>query len=243
MHLALNEFPGDTELLGLEKLSSEGRERLKEAARLLTFRQAQAATKNWNESAVHLRKALGELDPRNIAIKEALINVLTEHARNVLETDWSEAQRLQQEAAALDGNHRAVRTLTTEISEARRQAYVGQCLTEARSLAGEGKYDAAYARIRKGREEYSKDARLEQYESWLLKENQELRLRQERDAKLANLKIASERLERNPDSEKARHILQSANELTALTPDDPEIGRKASQTPSRRFEGRSGSKI
>jgi serine/threonine-protein kinase len=222
VHLALNEFPGDTELLGLEKLSSEGRERLKEAARLLTFGQAQAATNNWNESAVHLRKALG-LDPRNIAIKEALINVLTEHARGVLETDWSEAQQLQQEAAALDGNHRAVRMLTTEISEARRQTCVGQCLTEARSLVGEGKHDAAYARIRKGREEYPKDARLEQYESWLLKENQELRSRQERDAKLANLKIASERLERNPDSEKARDVLQSANELTALTPDDPEI--------------------
>ena len=221
VRLALNDFPGDTELAGLEKLSADGLERSKEASKLLTLGQAEAEASNWNESTDYLRKAL-KLDPRNLAVKEALINVLTEQARTLLDKNWAEAQRLQQEAGELDGNHRAVRTLGTAISEARRQTYVGECLTEARALVAEGNHDGAYERIRKGREEYPNDARLEQYEASLLKENQELRARQERAAKLAELGAARQRLERVPDSENARRVMRHVHELSAQAPDDPE---------------------
>jgi serine/threonine protein kinase len=219
--LALNDFPGDTELAGLEKLSADGLERSKEASKLLALGQAEAAAMNWNESTDYLRRAL-KLDPRNVALKEALISVLTEQARTVLDKNWAEAQRLHQEASVLDCNHRSVRTLGTEISEARRQAYVGECLTDARALVAEGNHDGAYERIRKGREEYPNDMRLEQYEAWLLKENQELRVRQERASKLAELGAARQQLERVPNSENARRVLRHVNELSAQAPDDPE---------------------
>ncbi len=94
-----------------------------------------------------------KLDQKNAAIKESLVNVLTEHARTLLESDFPEASRLYQEAAAVDGNHRTVRTLGTEISEGRRQTYVGQCLTEARARMADGDTNAAYELIRKGRAE------------------------------------------------------------------------------------------
>jgi serine/threonine-protein kinase len=221
VRLALNDFPGDTELEGLEKLSTDGLERVTEATRLLSLGQAAAATKNWNDSTEFLRKAL-KLEPRNIVIKETLINVLTEQARTLLDNNLPEADRLYQEAAALDGNHRAVRTLGTEISEARRQGYVGQCLTDARILAADGNFNGAYERIQKGREEYPNDLRLKQYEASLLKENTELRMRQDRAARLAELRAERQRLERNPDSEKAREVLRRAQQLSTQAPDDPD---------------------
>ncbi len=235
---ALQEFGGDAELVGLERLCADGLERGKEAGRLLTLGQAEAAAQNWEESGEYLRKAL-KLDGRNLAVKEALIYTLTEHARTVLETDWMAAQRLQEEAAALDAQHRAVRTLGTEISEARRQTYVGECLTEARTLVSEGKQDAAYELIRKGREEYRSDIRLEQYEAWLVKENDQLRVKQERERRLAELAAAGKALERNPDSERAREVLRRSRDLGMQAPDDPQAMRgiaEAEQTVRRTMQ-------
>ena len=218
--MALREFPGDAELAGLEKLCGEGVERANESGKLLVLGQAEAAARNWDESAEFLRRAL-KLDPRGVAVKEALVFTLTEHARAVLETDWAAAQRLHQEACVLDENHRLVRTLGTELSEARRQTYVGECLTDARAMVAEGHHEGAYERIRKGREEYRNDVRLQQYEAWLLKENHELQVKQERAKRLAELAAARARLERDPDSEKAREVLRRSRELSTQAPDDP----------------------
>ncbi len=208
----MREFAGDAELAGLERLSLDGLERAQEANKLLTLGQAEAAANKWEESTESLRKAM-KLDSRSVTIKEALIHTLTEHARVLLESDVVGAQRLQQEAETLDGNHRAVRTLGMEISEARRQTYVGECLTDARALVAEGEFERAYDRIREGREEYRNDSRLEQFEAWLLKENKELQFKQERATRLAELGMARQRLERDPDSEKARNVLRLSREL------------------------------
>jgi serine/threonine protein kinase len=221
---ALKEYPADAELMGLEKLSLDGMERSQESNKLLSFGRAEAAAGNWEESADYMRRAL-KLDPRSLVVKEALIITLTEFASTLLTTDWAEAQRLQQEASALDGNHRAVRTLGTEISEARRQTYVGECLTEARALVAEGDYEGAYQRIRKGREEYRNDTRLEQYEAWLVKQNADLQVKQKRAQHLAELAAARQRLERSPDSEKARAVVKLSRDLSLQAPDDPDTMR------------------
>ena len=222
--LALMEFPADAELAGLEKLSLDGLERAKEADKLLKLGQGEAAASHWTESSEYLQKAV-KLDPRSAAVREALIHTLTEHSRALLDSNLAEAARLQQEAEVLDANHRAVRTLGMEISEARRQTYVGECLTEARALKAEGDLDGAWDRIRKGREEYRNDTRLEQFEVWLLKENEQLRVKQERVARLAELGAARKLLERNPDSERARQLLRLTRKLGAEAPDDPDTMR------------------
>jgi serine/threonine protein kinase len=226
--LALREFPGDTELVGLEKLSNEGRERREESDRLFEAGQAEASANNWAAASDLLRRSL-QLDSRNAAAKDVLINVLTEQARNVLESDWAEAERLHQQAQTLDANHRSVRALGIEISEARRQTYVGECLTQARALVADGDSRGAYERIREGRKEYPKDIRLAQFEASLLKESKELQVRQERTKRLEQLGAARQYLERDPDSKKARNLLKLSRDLRSQDPDDPETMQRIAE--------------
>jgi serine/threonine-protein kinase len=219
--LALADFPGDTELAGLEKLSQDGLERSKETSRLFEEGQSNASSGNWSTATELLQQAL-RLDPRHAAAKDLLIQVLTEQAHRLLDSDLDVAAHLHQQASELDSNHPAVRSVGLEIDEARHQAYVGQCLTEARGLVAVGNTGAAFERIREGRKRYPKDARLAQYETSLLKENQELQLRQERLKELARLDAAREHLERDPDSERARDVLRISRELSSRDPDSPD---------------------
>ena len=226
--LALREFPGDTELAGLEKLSIEGRERREESNRLFEAGQSEASANNWTTASDLLKRAL-QLDSRNAAAKDVLINVFTEQARNLLESDWAEADRLHQEGRALDANHRAVRALGIEICEARRQTYVGECLTQARALVAMGNSAGAYERIREGRKEYPKDIRLAQFEASLIKESKEFQVRQERTKRLEQLGAARQKLERDPDSKRARDVLKLSRDLRSQDPDDPETMQRIAE--------------
>ena len=183
--LAISEFPGDAELLGLEKLSNDGLERSQESNRLLEAGQAAAAAENWAKAVDLLREAQ-ELDPRNSSVKDLLIHALTEQARALLKTDAAEAERWRLEAESLDPNHRDVRALAAEIYAARRLTYVGECLTRARALAATDKIEAAYEVVREGLKEYPRDKRLEDYEAWLLERNEGLRILQERSRRAAD---------------------------------------------------------
>jgi len=183
--LAVSEFPGDAELLGLEKLSNDGLERCRESNRLLEAGQAAAAAENWIKAVEMLREAQ-ELDPRNSSVKDLLIHGLTEQARTLLKTDAAEADRWRQEAESLDPNHRDVRALAAEIYAARRLTYVGECLTRARALAATDKFEAAYETIREGLKEYPRDKRLEDYEGWLIERNEGLRVLKERSKRAAD---------------------------------------------------------
>ena len=144
------EFPGDTELAGLQKLFQEGRERSKETSRLFEEGQSNAASGNWS-TAIDLLQQTLRLDPRHAAAKDLLINVLTEQVHRLLDSDLEVAAHLHQQASELDSNHPAVRSVGLEIAEARHQAYVGECLTEARGLVALGNTGAAFERIREGR--------------------------------------------------------------------------------------------
>ena len=219
--LALVDFPGDTELLGLEKLTKEGLERTQESNRLFELGQQEASAGNWAQATESLQEAR-RLDPRNTAVKDVLINVLTEHARQLLDTNWSEAERLHKEASALDPSHRAVRTLGIEVTEARRQTYVGERLTQARALMAAGNSAGAFECISEARKEYPKDTRLEQFQAILIKENKELEWRQERAKRLEELSAERHRVEQEPDSGKARNLLKKARDLGAQDPDDPQ---------------------
>ena len=219
--LAIADFPGDTELAGLQKLCQDGLERSEETRRLFEEGQANASSGNWSTATELLHQVL-RLDPRHAAAKDLLIHVLTEEAHRLLDSDLDVAAHLHQQASELDNNHPAVRSVGLEIDEAQHQAYVGECLTEARGLVAVGNTGAAFERIREGRKRYPKDIRLEQYEASLLKENQELQLRQERLKGLAKLDAAREHLERDPDSKRARDVLRISRELSARDPDSPD---------------------
>ena len=219
---ALVEFPGDVELAGLQKLAEEGLERTRESRRLFEEGQRALAEKDLDRATELLRGGL-KLDPRGPGLREAVVSVLTERARGLVEENWRAAEPLYEEAKDLDASHPAVRVLRSSISEAKRQSFVGQCLTEARALLASGNSQAAFERVRAGRAEYPNDPRLEQYEAGLSKEVNELHRREERQRDRAALGEERGALERNPDRSRMIAAIERSQVIRAKYPDDAEI--------------------
>jgi len=224
VRMALTEFPADTELLGLEKLATAGQERSQEARRLFEQGQQAAADHDWSNATELLRDAL-RLDPRNAALRDAVVNVLTERARTLVEEDWREAEKLYHEADELDTNHRAVRALRANIQEIKRQTYVGECLTVARGMVASGDLEGALRHVREARKEYPKDSRLEQFESNLQRQVQEKQHTEERDRSWGELAEARRRVEKKPDSKNVRNLLELSQGLRQRYAGDPDTGR------------------
>jgi serine/threonine-protein kinase len=225
---ALEEFPGDPELTGLQKQAEEGLERIKESRRLLEEGQRAFAEKNLPQAAELLRNGL-KLDPRFSGLRDALVNVLTEWARVELQTDWRNADPLYEEAKGLDPTHPAVRALRSSISEAKRQAAVTRCLTDARVLFAAGNAKAAFDLVRTARSDYPNDPRLEQYEATLLRESPELRSLAANKVTLDSPDRVSARVPAEPDQKIA---LGSSPEAGAAPAGGPEIERTISKVQS-----------
>jgi len=215
-HAALKEFPADEDLVRLQKSAEQGLERIKESRRLLEDGQRAFAEKNLPQAAELLRTGL-KLDPRFSGLRDALVNVLTEWARVQLQTDWRNAEPLYEEVKGLDPSHPAVRALRSTIDEAKRQAAVTRCLTDARVLAAAGNARAAFEIVRTARADYPNDPRLEQYEANLLREAPELR-------GLAEKKVAPEgagRVEaRPPEKSEAKVPREGSPGFAAKLPSD-----------------------
>lgn len=219
---ALRDFPGDTELSGLRTLAEQGMERTKKSRRLFEEGQQALAAKDLDRAAELLRSALS-LDPRGPGLRDAVVNVLTERARALAEENWSAAEPLYQEASELDATHPAVRALRSSITEAKRQNFVGQCLTECRALVAEGKSYEAAERIRAARAQYPNDPRLEQYEAGLQKEVNAVRRKEERGRDRMALGENRRLAEQNPDPANLRAVLERSYLIRAKHPDDAEI--------------------
>ena len=215
---ALQDFPGDSELAGLQTLAEQGLERSKESRRLFEAGQKSRAEGDLVEATEWFRRAL-DLDPRGTGLRDAVVNILAERAHLLVDHNWQAAEPMFQEATELDPNHPAVRALRSSISEAKRQTVVGQTLTEARALLAAGNSQAAAERIRAARAEYPTDTRLEQYEASLRKEAR----KEERGRDKAALGQERRTLEQNPDRDRLRAVLEHSMAIRARHPDDPEI--------------------
>jgi len=223
-NVALEDFPGEPEITGLRTLAEDGMGRMQQSRRLFEDAQQALGESELARAAELLRKSLG-LDPRSVGVKDALVDVLTQHARGLVDADWQQAEPLYQEAYQLEPDHPAVRALRSSISEAKRQTFVGQCLAECRALVGAGNMGAAAERVRSARAEYPNDVRLEQYEAGLTRELNEVRLREERGRDRAVLGQERMVLEQNPDRGSVRGVLERSYAIRAKYPDDPEIGQ------------------
>ena len=225
---ALQDFPGDAEISGLRTLAEQGLERTKESRRLFEEGQRCVAQKDLVQATEWLRNSLN-LDPRAPGLRDAVINVLVERARACGEDNWPEAEPFCQEASDLDANHPAVRALRSSIADAKRKAFVVECLTDCRSLVAAANFNEAAARIRAARTIYPNDTRLEQYEATLQKEMNEF-LRQEQKRKdQAALNDNRRMAEQNPDRGNLRTLLESSYAIRAQHPDDVEIARTVSE--------------
>jgi serine/threonine protein kinase len=221
---AMQEFPGDTELGGLRTLAEQALERAKQSRWLFEEAQRVLTEKDPDRAAELLRRSFS-LDPRGPGLRDSLVTVLAERARTLVDQNWREAESLYQEANELDSSHPAVRALRSSLSEAKRQAFVGQCLADCRALVAAGNPQAAAERVRAARAEYPNDLRLEQYAASLQKELNEARRREEKAKDTAVLAENRQLLEQNPDRANLRAILERSYAIRAKQPDDAEIGQ------------------
>jgi len=225
---ALQEFPGDNEIAGLQTLAEQALQRTKESRRLFDEGQRSVAQGDLQKATELLRGSLN-LDPRAPGLRDAVINVLVERARALGEGDLHNADLLCQEASELDTNHPAVRSLRSSLADAKRKAFVIRCLTECRSLEATGKFKEAAEQIRAARQLYPNDSRLEQFETSMQRElNEFLRQEQKRtdQAVLAdNLRLAQQ----NPDRAILRAVLEKSYTIRAQHPDDAEIAQSVSE--------------
>jgi len=156
---AQQEFAGDSELAELKKLISAKRDRAEQIERLVAAGRDLCAQGSFDEGLMSLRKAL-DLDERNSAARNTLVEALVEAAQLAIADDWRRAESLVQKALDLDPFHTLAKHLRSRISDRRTDEEVGQIVSLARQLQGGGDLDGAMAEVKKGLSRYPSEARI-----------------------------------------------------------------------------------
>jgi eukaryotic-like serine/threonine-protein kinase len=225
---ALQEFPSDPEITGLERLAREGLERSEEVRRLLVEGDQACAQKKFVDALVPLRAAVA-LEQRNGAIRQSLINALVALGRECLPAEWHKAEPYVAEAAELESENAEVRSLRLAVNDARRKDMVAQTLSEVRDLQVAGKFEDALSKIEGTCTEYPNDARLEQYRNNIRNQQQEALRSEERKHDEAALKSYRKTLESKAANAETRNIIEQSLAIRRKYPDDPRIGSAFAQ--------------
>jgi serine/threonine protein kinase len=183
---ALAEFPGESELLELEKLVRKSQERGHQALGLLA-RAREAGEKGATEEALASLREASSLDSRNTVIRTVLVNSLLDQARRLVDTDWDSAGGFVQEVLQLEPNHAPAQSLAARIADRKREGFVAWCLAQARRMQTDGEIDGALGVVAQGLGTYPNEQRLQQLQATLLraqaeKQRQTGRPREVRDA-------------------------------------------------------------
>ncbi|MEZ5351325.1 MAG: protein kinase [Bryobacteraceae bacterium] len=156
---ALAEYPGDAELIALEKLASQGMQRSAEAQKLVEEARTHATTGNLEQS-VDILRAARRVDPAGKMPRAALVDSLFKLASEKLETDWSKADELLTEASSIDPDHPQARSLTALIADRKRDSVVETHIARAREKQAAGDIAGAVAEVARGLSTYPLEARL-----------------------------------------------------------------------------------
>jgi serine/threonine protein kinase len=159
LQVAETEFPNDEELQELQKHAKQGVERKTEAQRLMAEGQQLFAQKKTADGIRLLRQAF-EMDENNSLARAVLANTLVEQAQTLVETDWRQAEKLAKEAFTLNPAHPMAKTLRTLILDQKREAYVTECVSQARKLQTSGDLTAAMSRVEEALSTYPREMRL-----------------------------------------------------------------------------------
>ena len=163
---ALGDFPHDKELESLESLAAQGIRRSGEANVLLAQGSELCAARDFPQGLEALRTA-ERLDPRNPAIRAALLSNLVEYSRDLISKDWRSAEAPIQEATALNAEDPVVRSLNSLLESQQRQESIGNILVEARGLQAAGDIPGATKKVEDGLAEFPNEVRLAQFHNTL----------------------------------------------------------------------------
>src|ERR1700733_14046084 len=216
-----NEYPNDAELQELEKLAQQGIERKTEAQRLMTEGQDLYAQQKSTEGIQLLRQAY-ELDENNSLARAVLANALVEHAHEIVETDWQEADKLSRQAFDLNPSHPMAKTLRTQILDQKRENFVSDCVSQARKLQASGDLSGALTRVEEGLSTYPREPRLIQIQETVQRDLQTQK-RQTRRRDLEELRRLESDVPSAADGEAKQALASRAKELADKYVDDPEL--------------------
>ncbi len=193
------EFPNDAELTELKKAAEAGLHRATEVQRLTTEGHNLCAQNQFAEGIPLLRQAC-EVDKKNPVARNVLCNALVEWAQSLVDKDWQAAEDLIQQALDLNPGHPLARNLRTVVLDRKRDHFVEQCLTRARTLRAAADFAGALAQVREVLATYPNEKRLLQMDEAL---KNEMALAERSKARLRDLEELR-RLKR--EAEKATDI-------------------------------------
>jgi tetratricopeptide (TPR) repeat protein len=180
------EFSNDAELSELKQRAEDGVKCKAEADRLITESQELFAQQKAAEAIQLLRKAY-ELDKNNSVARAILANALVEHANSLVESDWLEAEKLSNQALALNPAHPTAKTILSLIVQKKETSSVEDWVSQARKLHSSGDLFAALAWVAEGLAVHPHHPRLLQVQD-AVQRDQETRRRQARRGDLDELR-------------------------------------------------------
>ena len=214
---ALAEFPDDPELSDLGKLAHQENERIKEAQALLEQGRDLCAQRNYEEGIAKLRGAF-QLDERNPALRAKAIEIMLEHARLALDSDWHSGDLLLQQVLALDPGNSQANSLRILALDRKREEFVTRYVRQARQLQTAGDIQGALTQVEQGLSSYPDEPRLVQLSTTLQKVLQEIR--RKRDEFVNRCLSRVQEFQTAKDSGNAKALLRQG---LATYPDEPRL--------------------
>ena len=218
---AAAEFPNDAEFLELEKRAQDGVQHKAEADRLITESQELFARQKSAEAIQLLRKAY-ELDKNNSLARAILANALVEHAQSIVETDWLEAEKLSNQALALNPAHPTAKSILSLIVHKKETSPVDDWVSQARKLHSSGDLFAALAWVAEGLAVHPHDPKLLQIQD-AVQRDQEARRRQARRGDLDDLRRLQQEIAGAADAAAKQSLVGRIQAIAAKHWTDGEI--------------------
>jgi serine/threonine-protein kinase len=163
---ALAEFPGEAELLELEKLVRKNQEHGRQTLECLE-QARELSEKGSSKDALDALREAHRLDSRNTVIRTVLINSLLDEAKRLVDSEWEAADVVVKEVLELEPKHALAQSLASRIADRKRDDFISWCLSQARRLQTDGDVDGALAVAAQGLAAYPNEPRLQQLQATL----------------------------------------------------------------------------
>jgi serine/threonine protein kinase/cytochrome c-type biogenesis protein CcmH/NrfG len=217
------EFPNDAELAEARQLAAESAARAEEAGQALAQGQALWQQQSFEDGQTAMRRAL-ELEPKNPAIRNAVVETLVERARALVDSDWRAAEPLIQQALEIEPNHVLAKNLRITAQDHKRDEAVIRCFTQAREFRVAGDFAGALAEAEKCLAQYPLDPRLAQLRDILVREQNAAGRLKARSADLETLRQIEEQAGAAASPSELASILERARSVAAPYVEDAEFG-------------------
>ncbi|MBI3684342.1 MAG: protein kinase, partial [Acidobacteria bacterium] len=228
---ALRDFPDDPELLALQRVASEGKERSVNAGRLFDESQRLFTEQRTQESLSLLRKAQA-MDPQNTRIRTRLVELLVAQAQARLDSDPQSAEAYLQEALELDAQNPFAISCRRVLDERKSTAMVEQSLAQARALKAAGDFEGALAAIGRAIESNPQEPRLVELQATIY-ESMRTRQNQTRQRNLEEARDLQRQAANLMESDALQAVFARTQAFAAQHPGDPDFQNIAAEVQQR----------